>query len=289
MADKPNTPAKADTKKPMTFAEFAAMTVADLAVYCKKIVRVDQAIVKARDAFTKGLKQNAKAVAALKRAHAAKRDTGEIPGDWDFKKYFKNVAGGDLPGRVEAMAALFNSLVLTLDANQKPLLPEEYFDAAKDDWLEKANAVIKAAQKQYGDPAWKTCDDVLDVINALSKPGDAAKKIKEIRARQKGEGDEESAEQPLTVGRAVEFLKAAIKNGGNMLAAGKKDEVFDLYVETFRLTDHWIDSGIPDEILNKWTEQLESAEKNGHAPHLEVLKPAAAEQPAPTQPAALAA
>jgi len=37
------------------------------------------------------------------------------------------------------------------------------------------------------------------------------------------------------------------------------------------------------------TEQLENAEKNGHAPHLEVLKPAAAEQPAPTQPAALAA
>jgi len=282
MADKPNTPAKADTKKPMTFAEFAAMTVADLAVYCKKIVRVDQAIVKARDAFTKGLKQNAKAVAALKRAHAAKRDTGEIPGDWDFKKYFKNVAGGDLPGRVEAMAALFNSLVLTLDANQKPLLPEEYFDAAKDDWLEKANAVIKAAQKQYGDPAWKTCDDVLDVINALSKPGDAAKKIKEIRARQKGEGDEESAEQPLTVGRAVEFLKAAIKNGGNMIAAGKKNEVFDLFAATFMLHDTWTESGIAHETLTGWTDQIMDNAEQGVAPHVEVLKPAAS---APAEPA----
>lgn len=282
MADKPNTPAKADTKKPMTFAEFAAMTVADLAVFCKKIVRVDQAIVKAKEAFTKGLKQNAKAVAALKRAHAAKKDTGEIPGDWDFKKYFKNVAGGDLPGRVEAMAALFNSLVLTLDANGKPLLPEEYFDAAKDDWLEKANAVIKAAQKQYGDPVWKTCDDVLDVINALSKPGDAAKTIKEIRARQKGEkaeGENEDADaaQPLTVGRAIEFLKAAIQNGGKMIAAGKKNEVFDLFNATFTLHDTWTESGIAHETLTGWTDQiLDNAEK-GVAPHIEVLEPAPAE------------
>ena len=34
--------------------------------------------------------------------------------------------------------------------------------------------------KEHGD-AWKTSDEVLDLVNALSKPGDALKKIKEIR------------------------------------------------------------------------------------------------------------
>jgi len=283
---------KTVTEKLMTYAELAALKVGDLATYLKKIVSQDAAMSKAKETFVKGLQFNAKVVAALKRAYVERLNSREIPPDTTFKKYFEQNAGGVLPGRIEALAALFNSLCLTLDKNGKPLLTEECFDNAAVDWLEKANAIIKQAQKQHGD-AWKTSDEVLDTINALSKPGDALKAIKEIRARQKGEkpegDDTDASAQPLTVGRAIEFLKAAIKNGGNLLAAGKKDEVFDLYVETFRLTDHWVDSGIPDETLNQWTEQLENAEKNGHAPHLEVLKPAAAEQPAPTQPAALAA
>jgi hypothetical protein len=279
MADKPNTPAKADTKKLMTYADLVALTVADLANYCKKIVRVDVAITKAKDAFKKNLKLNAKVVAALKRAHAEKRDKREIPGDWTFKDYFKNVADGDLPGRVEAMAALFNSLVLTFDAKGRPLLSEENFDAAADDWLEKANPIIKQAQKQHGE-AWKTCDDVLDVINALSKPGDALKAIKEIRARQKGEkaeGEENAdAAQPLTVGRAIEFLKAAITNGANLVAAGKQDEAFDLYAATWHIMDAWSDSGVTDDMLNDWNEQVELAERKGIAPHLKIETPAPA-------------
>jgi hypothetical protein len=52
---------------------------------------------------------------------------------------------------------------------------------------------------------------VLDLLNALSKPGDALKKIKEIRKRQKGENEEtDETAVSLTVGRAAEFLKAAI-------------------------------------------------------------------------------
>ena len=125
MADKPNTPAQADTKKLMSYAELVAMKVADLAGYCRKIVVVTGAIVKAQAAFTKNLKLNCKVVAALKRAYAEKRDGRDIPGDWTFKDYFKNVAGGELPSRIESMAVLFNSLVLTLDAQGKPLLSEE--------------------------------------------------------------------------------------------------------------------------------------------------------------------
>ena len=130
MADKPNTPAQAETNKLMTYATLAALKVAELATYCKKIVTVAGAIVKAQAAFVKNLKLNAKVVAALKRAYAEKRDSRDIPGDWTFKDYFKSVAGGDLPARVESMAVLFNSLCLTRDAQGKPLLSEEHFDAA---------------------------------------------------------------------------------------------------------------------------------------------------------------
>ena len=58
----------------------------------------------------------------------------------------------------------------------------------------------------------------MTLVNALSKPGDALKKIEEIRKRQKGEKetDTEDTAVSLTVGRAVEFLKAAIKDASKL-------------------------------------------------------------------------
>jgi hypothetical protein len=275
-----------NTQKPMTFAELAAMKAADLATFCKKIVRVDSAIEKAKEALTKNLKFFAKVVAALKCDHARKRDAREIPGDWDFKKYFNSVAGGDLPGRVEAMAALFNSLCQTFDAQGKPLLPEANFDAAANDWLEKANVVVKEAQRRYTDGKWKTSDDVLDIVNALSKPGDAKDAINSVRERQKGskaEGEKEkgnaTAMQPLTVGRCIEFLKAAIANGQNVLAAGKEQEAYDLFCATYTLHENWASSGISKKTLLGWTKKYTAAvaavEKQ-HAP-----SPANAPAPVP--------
>ncbi len=290
MAEKPNTAAPKAEKK-LTFAELAALPIGDLATHLKKIVRVELAITKARDAFTASLQFNAKCVAALKRAYVERLNKREIPPDTTFKKYFEQNADGNLPGRVEALATLFNGLVLTLDANGKPLLTEECFDAAAVDWLEKANAIIKHAMKEHGE-AWKTCDDVLDVINALSKPGDALKKLKEIRSRQKGEttgGDEIEAAVSLTVGRAVEFLKAAIKDAGKL----PEKDAYALFCETIRLGDTWAESGLSDETLNGWMEKYEKAAKLGVAPHIELKteEPAettTAERPA-LEPAAMAA
>jgi len=264
-------------KKLMSYAELAALKVGDLATFLKKIVAVDHAVNKAKDAFVRGLQFNAKVVAALKRAYVEKLNAREIPPDTTFKKYFEQNAGGDLPGRLEALAALFNSLVLTLDAKGNPLLKEECFDAAAVDWLEKANAIIKQAQK-HGD-AWKTSDEVLDTINALSKPGDALKAIKEIRARQKGEpakSDTAEAVQPLTVGRALEYLKAAIQNGGKALAAGQKDETFSLFNATLTLHETWLESGIKSELLYQWQQQITANAEKGIAPEIEVLNADAA-------------
>ncbi|PWU21756.1 MAG: hypothetical protein C5B50_00960 [Verrucomicrobia bacterium] len=283
----PQVPAKADAKK-LTFAELIAMPIGDLATHLKKIVSVNAAVEKAKDAFSASLQFSAKCVAALKRAYVDRLNKKEIPPDTTFKKYFEQNASGTLPGRVEALASLFNALVLTVDVNGKPLLSEEFFDAAAVDWLEKANAIIKSAQKTHGD-AWKTCDDVLDTINALSKPGDALKKIKEIRERQKGkkgEGDETvdaTSVAPLTNGRAIQFLIAAVKNAK---ALSEKD-AYELYCGTFLIMDTWADSGLSDETLNAWMSKYDKARKHGVNPTIEVVTPETqpAETPATETPA----
>jgi hypothetical protein len=257
MPVKANTPAKADAKaetKKLTFAELAALPLGDLATHLQKIVRVERAIEKAKDAFTASLQFNAKCVAALKRAYVDRLNKREIPPDTTFKKYFEQNAGGVLPGRVEAVASLFNALVLTLDASGKPLLSEECFDAAAVDWLEKANAIVKAAMKEHGD-AWKTSDEVLDLVNALSKPGDALKKIKEIRSRQKSEPETGDGAVSLTAGRAIEFLKAAIKDAGKL----PEKDAYGLFCDTILLGDTWAESGLSDDTLKPAVETAEPA------------------------------
>src|ERR1043166_1543741 len=137
-----------ETKK-LTFAELASLPIGDLATHLKKIVCGDKDIEKARDAFSAALQFNAKCVAALKRAYVERLNKREIPPDTTFKKYFEQNAGGALPGRVEAVAGLFNALVLTPDASGKPLFSEEHFDGAAGDWLEKAHAIVKATMKEH--------------------------------------------------------------------------------------------------------------------------------------------
>ncbi len=279
MANKPET-----TKKP-TFAELSKLAPADLFKLGTKIVRVDAAITKAKTALTDSMQFFAKVVAAMKRAYVERLNKREIPPDTTFKKYFEQNAGGALPGRVLALAELFNALVLTLDANGKPLLSEECFDAAAVDWLEKSNAIIKRAQKDHGD-AWKTSDEVLDVVNALSKPGDALKQIKEIRERQVGEKAEkdETAAVTLTVGRAVEFLKAAIQGASKM----KEEEAYALYADTVVLTDLWSESGLSDDKINEFAAKYDKSVNAGVDPKIEI-KDAPAEAPTMEVPAEVAA
>jgi hypothetical protein len=269
MVEKPNTAVpQSGTEKKLTFAELASMPLGDLATHLKKIVRVDSAIAKAKEAFTSSLQFNAKCVAALKRAYVERLNKREIPPDTTFKKYFEQNAGGNLPGRVEALAALFNALVLTFDANGKPMLSEEHFDSAAVDWLEKANAIVKHAMKQNGE-AWKGSDDVLDVLNALSKPGDALKKLKEIRKRQMGakDTDETGEAVALTVGRCIEFLKAAIKDASKL----PEKDAYTLFCDTIKLGDAWEESGYSEVTLNAWMEKFEKAVKSGVNPNIEII------------------
>ena len=56
---------------------------------------------------------------------------------------------------------------------------------------------------------------MLDVINALSKPGDALKKLKEIRNRQTGKGDTEAEEAPTPSVALATMLINRIKKAGD--------------------------------------------------------------------------
>lgn len=274
--------AKKETKK-LTFAELTAMKLGDLCTHLKKIVRIDTAITKAKEAFTSTLHFHGKCVAALKRLYVERLNAREIPPDTTFKKFFEQNAGGSLPGRVEALASLFNALVLTLDKNGKPLLSEENFDAAAIDWLEKANPIVKDAMKAHGEN-WKQSPEVQEVLGALSSPGDALKKIKEIRKRQKGQEGEETPAAgeavPLTLDRAFAFIEAAIIGAKSL----SDEEGYSLYARSLCLTDAWAKSGIPDDTLNAWVAKHDARPK-GVAPHVEIVnhddEPAPAAQPEP--------
>jgi hypothetical protein len=261
----------ATAKTALTFAEIEKMNPSDLFGQGSTIPKLNTAIASARDKFKNSLHFGAKVVAALKRLYIARLNAKQIPQDVPFSSkkagkggFFEQNCGGLLPGRVEALAALFNSLVLTFDVNGKPLLTEKNFDAAKVDWLEKANAIVSHAQEKLGEN-WKGCDDVLDTLNALSNPGDPAKTLKEIRKRQKGETAVEGGDAPvLTIGMAVEYLKAAVKSASQMPA----EIAANLFKSTVEISDEWANSGIPTDTLNQWSDNI----NNGIAPELEIVR-----------------
>ena len=250
--------AKAIEKK-LTFTELTALKAGELYAFAKDTVKLTKAVTTAKDRFTENLKFSGKVVAAMKRRYTEMVNSKGIPADTSFKKYFEQNAGGVCPARVETLASLFNALVET------NLLKEEHFDSAAVDWLEKANAIISAARKTHGDD-WKGCDDVLDTINALSTPGDALKTLKEIRKRQKagenagegtGEGNAESA--PLTLGVAVEFIKALFANAG----AQNEDRQVELCAAVFELNDAWANNNLTDTRRNELDAQVQEAQDAG--------------------------
>jgi hypothetical protein len=261
-------------KKLLTFTEYTAMKAADLFKHVAEVaVKPVEALTKATDRVVSNLKDAAKAVAAMKRLHMQRVEAREIPGDTPFKKFFKDNVGGELPGRVEALASLFNALVLTLDANGKPLIAEEIYDdeGTPVDWLEKASAIVNAAREKHGEQ-WKTSDEILDMVNALTKPGDAGKKLKDIREKQKGiaetDDDEKAGAKPvvaITPALAAEYLIAAIKQAQERSA----DEQYELCCAVWSINNAWAE--LPDKLTRALDAKYQKAVQHGVAPHVEVV------------------
>jgi hypothetical protein len=258
---------KKDEKK-LTFAALTQLAPADLYAEAKLTVKLNKAIGTAREKFTDTLQYSAKIVAAMKRRYTEMVNTKAIPADTTFKKYFESNAGGLCPGRVEALASLFNALVET------KLVTEEIFDGAAVDWLEKSNAIVSHARKTHGD-AWKGSDDVLDVVNALSKPGDARAKLKAIRERQKaaenpavetGEGNAPKESAPLTLGVAVEFIKALFAAASD----AEKDRQVELCAALFGMNDAWANNDLSENRRNELDKQAGDAMEAGIDPTIKI-------------------
>ncbi len=258
----------------LTFTELVKLAPADLFGYAKDTIKLKKAVATATDKFKENLKFSAKVVAAMKRYYTEQVNARNIPGDTAFKDYFEQNAGGTVPGRIEALSALFNSLVET------GLLKEEHYDCAAVDWLEKANAIVADARKKHGDK-WKSCDDVLDVINALSKPGDALKVLKDIRKRQKdeaaiaegkaaaGEPAETKTREstPLTLEVAVAFITASFGAAGNATKARQ----LELCAALYEMNDAWEQNDLTVNRKDELDAQIRKAQALGVDPTIEII------------------
>ena len=256
-----NNAVKLDVTK-LTYAEIAALKPAERFDLMSTGVSLVSRIANQQETERKVRPAYAKLVAALKRDHAKGQDEKTIPKDTTFRKYFAQNCGGDLPGRLEALATLFNTLCL-IEINGKPLLAEPTYDAHSTNSLEIANACISHAKEKHGDN-WRAADDTLDVINALSQPGDATAKLKKIRESQKGVTEKTGGEpQPITTAMAVAHILAAIQSAKDM----NEEAAAQLFADTVTIGDSWAASGISDEMLNKWSNNI----NRGVAPTMEIV------------------
>ena len=218
---------KTDTK--LTFAAITAMPRGErYTLFRDNVVKPFGAITKAKDAATEKMHMAFKVTASLKRDYAAMLHGKEIAPDMTEAKFFTQYCGGDVPARVKQLATFFNAVVLT---GAKPLIPEAFVDAASVNSLEKAASIIATERKNCAD-AWMATDITLDVINALSSPGDATKKLVEIRKRQNPKADDEgSAETPTSA--LVSLLL-------NRIAEAKDDEDgYKLFCFGQELAERW--------------------------------------------------
>ena len=218
---------KTDTK--LTFAAITAMPRGErYTLFRDNVVKPFGAITKAKDAATEKMHMAFKVTASLKRDYAAMLHGKEIAPDMTEAKFFTQYCGGDVPARVKQLATFFNAVVLT---GAKPLIPEAFVDAASVNSLEKAASIIATERKNCAD-AWMATDITLDVINALSTPGDATKKLAEIRKRQNPKADDEgSAETPTSA--LVSLLL-------NRIAEAKDDEDgYKLFCFGQELAERW--------------------------------------------------
>ena len=262
-----------DIKK-LTFAEIAALALADrYQVFKENVVKPFTAINSAKNTATMSMHNAFKVVAMLKRDYAEMLHKKQIPPDTTEADFFKRYAGGDVPARVKQLATFFNAVNLT---GEKPLITEVFLDAASVNSLEKAAAIIAEERKRSAE-GWMGTDITLDVINALSTPGDATKKLKEIRARQKpAAADSDDSNTPASV------LASLLHN--RILEASDNDDGYKLFVACQELAEAWSKNTIPPERFAEWLARCEQETAvtftNGSAPETAAANPA--EVPAET-------
>ena len=282
--------AKAESKVILTIAEIDKLPIKERYVlYKDNVVNPFKAIKNAQKRATDSLHMASKVHASLKREYVAMLTVGTLAAGTSEKEFFEKHCGGTPSGRVLAVSTFFNAMCMTLveavvDGKkvQKSLLAETtQFDPHSGNSLEIAAACIGAERKLLPD-GWMATDNTLDVIAALSSPGDATTKLKEIRKRQKGDKEETAGEnQPHTIMSCIAFLLDAISKAGELVKMENGVEIVaNLYHQTYyNMGAAWQNSGMDEATLLGWNSNIE---KSGN-PLLEVKSDAApaAAEPAP--------
>ena len=200
------TDSKTEAKKSVVldfagFVELAKNKVSELVSALKKNAQLDACVEKAQKAFDGCKKQYAKQMAAFKVSHEAAKGRKDVSPDQPFAEYFESQVGVKPNTHVLAMATAFNRLVET------GYCTEAVFDAQPNDAWEQANAAITAIIEKYRgtgtDP--KDTPEFKAVVSALNSPGEAAKTIKDIKAkvrpskRAKKDGEETPTAEPMVL------------------------------------------------------------------------------------------
>lgn len=290
---------KTEIKKILTLAELDNMPLSErFKLYKERVVSPFKAIKNAQTRATESLVEAGKITASLKREYttlitlAGAGKTSTITAGTSEAKFFEDYCGGKPSPRVLAVATLFNAMCMTefdvvVEEGKPPvkktLLDEKtQFDPHSGNSLEIAAACI-AHERKAAPEKWMGTDNTLDVIGALSTPGDATTKLKEIRKRQKGTKETTDGEEnpPHTIASCIAFLMAAIQSAGETLKVeGGAEIAADLFKSTyFDMGAAWQTSGVSEETMQKWTSNIE----RGVAPTMEVVQATSA---APAEPVA---
>ena len=294
----------------LTIAAITAMPLeARYKFYKENVVIPFKAIETAKDRATDSLHNGAKIHASLKREYVALLAKGTLTAGTSEREFFEKHCGGKPAPRVLAVSTFFNAMCMTLvevvvtdkdgkpvlepalDLEGKPIMKDgkpamkqstvqkslldetTQFDPHSGNALEIASACIAHERKAKPD-GWMSTDNTLDVISALSKPGDASTKLKKIRATQKGtkDGDTESAgtNPPHTIDSCLDFLKNAILNGGAILKGERGEEITANFFKAtyYDMGNLWGKSGVSEEMMAKWIANIE----NHVAPTMEIIK-----------------
>lgn len=243
----------------------------ELVALAKEHVSDGRSLTTKQESFKRAHSAVGKVIAAFKVVYAQKQDKGELPKGTSFRDYHKQVTGEFPNNHAEACANTFNGFVLT------DLIAEQDYDLCAVDWLESASAILNRCQMDVGEK------EVLDTIDILTqRPSDGGKQLRALK----------QALAPIKVGQAPattdkegnvkvmteltpeivsEILRAAFDKGFHSFVISEliseiqhistRNEPIAkaLFQDMPELTDSWDQSGVADEKLNAWMEEIESA------------------------------
>ena len=272
------------------FEALKSLGLASLVKLSKAGVKEDKRLKDQASGFRSNSKWWGKLLAAMQVEHAKAVDAKVLPQGKTFKAYHAENAEGDPNNHALSCASCWNDLVMT------GRLDEVDYDSAATAWLEEASAIVKLVVKNGGD---LDSPDVAEVVKILKARiiDTAAKNLRAIKARLKGESETSADGTPVVVeftetnanaflreifarhwhGLVTAALKAEVLTAANLPPASIKG----FYNATLDIGDAWEKSGVTVETLDQW-----SRERN----HVEikdaVAKPAAVITPPAPMPVA---